>query len=101
MRSNVCMKDDVAGLDETELRKQAVWRLRKQRGFRTHLLVYLLVNAFLVLMWALTDRHGFFWPVWPIAFWAIFVVVNGVNSFRPQNFSETDIRKQMDRMTPS
>jgi hypothetical protein len=94
------MKDDVAGLDETELRKQAVGRLRKQRGFRTHLLVYLLVSAFLVLMWALTDRHGFFWPVWPIAFWAIFVVVNGVNSYRPQTFSETEIRKQMDRMTP-
>jgi hypothetical protein len=100
MRSNVLMKDDVAGLDEIELRKQAVRRLRKQRGFRTHVLVYLLVNAFLVLMWALTDRHGFFWPVWPIAFWAIFVVVNGVNSYRPQNFSETEIRKQMDRMTP-
>ena len=95
------MKDDVAGLDEAELRKQAVWRLRKQRGFRTHVLVYLLTNGFIVLIWALTDLHGFFWPVWPMAFWAIFLITNGVNSFRPQNFSEAEIRKQMGRMSSS
>ena len=40
---------------ETDLRARAVKRLKKQRDFRTHLLVYLLVNLFLVAVWALTD----------------------------------------------
>ncbi|HVV76386.1 MAG TPA: 2TM domain-containing protein [Mycobacteriales bacterium] len=95
------MKDDASSFDDAELRKQAVNKLRRQRGFRTHVLVYLLTNAFITLIWVFTDRHGFFWPLWPIAFWGIFVVVNGVNSYRPQTFSEDQIKRQMDRMKPA
>jgi hypothetical protein len=95
------MKDDPSTFDDTELRRQALYGLRRRRGFRTHLLVYLLVSGFLTLIWAVSDRNDFYWPLWPIAFWGIFVIVNGVNSFRPQTFSEADIQKQMGRMKPS
>jgi 2TM domain len=43
---------------EQVLRDRAVRQLKKQRDFRGHLLVYLLVNAFLVAIWAITG-HGF------------------------------------------
>jgi len=49
------------------LRDKAVRRLKKQRDFRSHLLVYILVNTFVVVIWVLTDPAGFFWPVFPIA----------------------------------
>src|ERR1700760_2576013 len=52
---------------EQELRDEAVRRLKKQRDFRSHLLVYVLVNTLLVVIWVMTDPHGFFWPVFPIA----------------------------------
>ena len=95
------MKDDASAFEGDELRKQAVYKLRRQRGFRTHVLVYLLTNAFLSLVWYFADRHAFYWPLWVEAFWGIFLVVNGVNSFRPQTFSEDQIKKQMNRMSSS
>ena len=36
---------------EQELRDKAVRRLKKQRDFRSHLLVYVLVNTLLVVIW--------------------------------------------------
>ena len=50
-------------------RDKAVQQLKKRRDFYGHLLIYTLVNAFLVVVWAITNLHGFFWPVFPIAGW--------------------------------
>ena len=44
----------------------AVKRLKKQRDFRIHLLMYILINGLLVVIWAMTDA-GFLWPEFPIA----------------------------------
>jgi class 3 adenylate cyclase len=38
------------------------------RGFRTHLALYLLVNALLVAIWA-ASGGGYFWPVWVLIGW--------------------------------
>jgi cytochrome b561 len=55
---------------EQAARGKAVTQLNKRRDFRGHLLVYVLVNAVLVVTWAITDPHGFFWPVFFIGLWA-------------------------------
>jgi hypothetical protein len=47
---------------DRELRERAVERLRKKSEFRAHLLSYVLVNGFLVIIWAITGA-SFFWPV--------------------------------------
>lgn len=39
--------------------------------FRSHLVMWALVNAFLVGIWALTSPGGFFWPFFPAAGWGI------------------------------
>ena len=41
---------------EQVLRAKAVRQLKKQRDFRSHLLVYVLVNTLLVVIWVMTDR---------------------------------------------
>ena len=61
---------------EQVLRDKAVRQLKKQRDFRSHVLVYVLVNTLLVVIWVMTDPHGFFWPVFPIAGWGIGVIMN-------------------------
>jgi hypothetical protein len=43
---------------EQILRDKAVRRLKKQRDFGSHLLVYVLVNTLLVVIWVMTDPHG-------------------------------------------
>ena len=48
MATNESTRDDV-------VRDRAIKRLKKRRDFSTHLLVYVLVNAFIVAIWALSN----------------------------------------------
>jgi 2TM domain-containing protein len=83
---------------EQVLRDKAVRQLKKKRDFRGHLLVYVLVNTFLVVIWVLTDPHGFFWPVFPIAAWGIGVIMNAWDVYGRQEITEEDIQHEMDRL---
>jgi len=80
------------------LRDRAIKRLKKRRDFSAHLLVYVLVNAFLVAIWALTNREGFFWPIYPLAGWGIGVVMNAWDVFHNEEFDEEQIRREMERL---
>ena len=72
-------------------------QLKKRRDFYGHLLIYTLVNAFLVVIWAITDSHGFFWPVFPIVGWGIGVVMNAWDVFWRPGITEEDIQHEMKR----
>ena len=91
------MAIDEATRDEV-LRERAIKRLKKRRDFAGHLLVYVLVNSFLVVIWALTDVNGFFWPVFPIVGWGIGVVMNAWDAFRNEDFGEQRILREVERL---
>ena len=78
-------------------RDKAVQQLKKRRDFYGHLLIYALFNAFLVVIWAITMLHGFFWPVFPIAGWGIFVVMNAWDVFWRPEISEEEIEHEVKR----
>ena len=80
------------------LRDRAIKRLKKRRDLSAHLLVYVLVNAFLVAIWALTNPDGFFWPIFPMAGWGIGVVMNAWDVFLNDEFDEEQIRREMERL---
>ena len=80
------------------LRRRAIRRLKKRRDFYAHVLVYVLVNASIVVIWALTDDHGFFWPVFPIVAWGIGVVMNAWDAFHNEEFDERRIHREMERL---
>jgi hypothetical protein len=88
--------DETSGQDP--LRERAVKRLKKRRDFVGHLLVYALVNSFLVLIWALTNDGGFFWPVFPIVGWGIGVVMNAWDVYRDDELDEEAIRREIERI---
>jgi hypothetical protein len=79
------------------LRDRAIELLRKKSEFRAHLLAYLLVNAFLVSIWAVTGA-GFFWPVFPIMGWAIGVAFNAWDVYRRQVPTEDQVRREMEAL---
>jgi uncharacterized ion transporter superfamily protein YfcC len=83
------------GPDET-LRERALTRLKKKRDFYTHVLVYLVVNSFLVVIWSMTSG-GFFWPAFPMAAWGIGVVMNAWDVWQG-DFSEADIEREVARL---
>lgn len=84
--------------EDAALREHALKRLRKRRDFYGHLLVYGLVNGFLVIIWALTDLHGFFWPIFPIVGWGIGVALNAWDVYRRDVFTEAQINKEIEHL---
>jgi hypothetical protein len=81
-----------------KLRDRAIKRLKKRRDFYGHLVAYVVFNSFLVVIWALTNPHGYFWPVWPLAGWGIGVVLNAWDVYRKEDFDEDQIRREMRRL---
>ena len=88
----------VTDTSDLTARDRAVTRLKKRRDFRVHLLVYVLVNTFIVVIWLLTGPSGFFWPVFPIVGWGIGVVMNAWDVFGRSDIRDEDVRREMDRM---
>ena len=59
---------------------------------------YTLFNGFLVAVWAVTNAGGFFWPIFPMAGWGIGLIMNAWDVYRTDEFSEEQIRREMERI---
>jgi hypothetical protein len=82
---------------ESELRKLAILRLKKRRDFAAHLMIYLAVNAALVVIWALTGA-GYFWPIFVIIGWGIGLGANAWDVYGRKPITEDEIRRETDRL---
>jgi hypothetical protein len=82
-------------VDEQDRREAAIARLKAKREFWGHFVVYLAVNALLVVVWAVTTG-GYFWPIWPIAGWGIGIAAHAWETFR-RPISEEAIRREMEK----
>jgi hypothetical protein len=90
---------EASGHGEQDLRSQAVERLKKKRDFKAHLLIYFLVNAFLVVIWAVSsDDDTFFWPIFVIVGWGIGVVANAWDVYGRKPITEEEIRREQERL---
>jgi hypothetical protein len=50
-----------------------------------------------VVIWAVINVHGFFWPVFPIVGWGIGVVMNAWDVYWRRDITEEDIRREIER----
>jgi hypothetical protein len=91
MENETIRSDDLRGLARS--------RLVKRREFMAHLAAYVLVNVFLVAIWAFTGA-GFFWPVFPIFGWGIGVFFHGWDTFS-EPLSEDRIDQEVERLRRS
>lgn len=89
--------DETTRPDEAAARELALKRLKKRADFRGHLLVYTLVNAVLIAIWAVTSPHAFFWPIFPILGWGVAVILNAWDVYRSDSFSEEKIQREIER----
>lgn len=71
------MSRSVEPLDsrDPDRRRQIAWR-----AFEGHARVYMLVNLFLVGIWAATG-FGYFWPVWPAMGWGLALGIQAAATF--------------------
>ena len=87
-------------MNEDELREEAIRRIKERREFYGHLVVYLFVNAGLILLWWATGA-GYFWPVWVLFPWGIGLAIHAWNALvPPKPLTEDSIRKEMHRLEP-
>jgi Domain of unknown function (DUF1707)/2TM domain len=59
-------------------------RARARAAFQRHLFTYLWVNGLLVVIWALTNFRGYFWPVWPMLGWGIGLASHAFSAYGPR-----------------
>jgi uncharacterized membrane protein YecN with MAPEG domain len=83
-------------VDDEHQRKAAIERLNNKRGFWQNVVAYVVVNAFLVLIWAVTGA-GYFWPIWVMGAWGIGVVLHAWTAFFTKPISEEEIQREMRR----
>ena len=84
------------GPDDTVLREAALKKLKARRSLEAHVLAYVLVNGFLVTVWAVTGA-GFFWPALPMFGWGIGLAFNIWDVLSPEP-SNTRIEAEMERL---
>ena len=76
---------------------QAVQRLKKRQDFRAHLLVYTLVNALILTIWALTGA-GFPWPRIVMGFWGVRLIMNAYDVYGRGPIREEQIQREIERL---
>jgi hypothetical protein len=93
------MSEPQVAQPQDPLRRAAIERLQNRRGFAPHLVSYVVVNAFLVAIWATTGA-GYFWPAWVIGFWGIGLVMHAWTAFWQKPITEQDVQREMERGGP-
>jgi len=88
--------------NDQELREKALAQIKRKREFGAHLLTFVLVNALLIVIWAVTGA-GFFWPIFPLLGWGIGLAFHAFKTFRVDRGgpSEAQISREMDRLRRS
>jgi 2TM domain-containing protein len=82
----------------TELREQALERLKKRQDFRAHLLVYVLFNLGVWGLWLLTGT-GFPWPAFITFFWGIGLIMNAWEVFWRRPITEADVQREVEHLS--
>ena len=77
--------------------EQARARVLRKRKFRGDVVAYVVINAFLVGIWAVTG-FGYFWPGWVLAGWGVLLVLDGWDAYYRHDVTEGDIQREMRRL---
>jgi hypothetical protein len=71
-------------------------RLENKRKFRRDLVAYVVINGFLIGIWA-TSGAGYFWPGWVLAGWGLGLTMRWWDLFYGREITEDDIQREMRR----
>jgi hypothetical protein len=81
---------------ESEEWVRAHKRVTDRRDFGSHVVVFVVVNAFVILVWAMTDTR-YFWPAWIVGPWGIGLVLHGWEVFVRRPVTDQDVEEELQR----
>ncbi|HSK56435.1 MAG TPA: 2TM domain-containing protein [Jiangellales bacterium] len=77
--------------------EQARARVLRKRKFRGDVVGYVVINAFLVGIWAMAG-FGYFWPGWVLAGWGVLLVLDGWDAYYRHDVTEDDVQREMRKL---
>ncbi len=80
--------------DTTSEYARARARVERKRKFRSDLVAYVVINAFLIGIWAVSGS-GYFWPGWVLAAWGLGLVLAAWDVYYRHDVTEDDIQREM------
>jgi hypothetical protein len=87
-------------LTEEEIYTRARRRVEEKKSFYTHLIVYVVVNAALILTWAFTGAD-YPWFIWPLGGWGIGLIFHFLGVFffnRETGWERNEIEKEAEKI---
>ena len=76
--------------------EQARARVQRKLKFRGDLVAYVVINALLVGIWAVSG-FGYFWPAWVLAIWGGLLLLDAWKAFYHRDVTEEDIQRELRR----
>lgn len=83
-------------LESSKDREAARKRIEKRRNLQGTFVAYVIINAFLVGVWAMTGQ-GYFWPAWMIAGWGVAMLL-GLWDYLRGPVTEADVDRELDHL---
>ena len=77
-----------------DAREAARRRVQAKRDFGSHLVAYIVVNTFLVGLWAITGA-GYFWPAWVLACWGAGLVLHAWDVYWRRPVTDADVNEEL------
>lgn len=71
-------------------------RLQQKREFQGNVVAYVVINAFLIVIWFMSGG-GYFWPGWVLAGWGVGLLIHGWEVYFRRPITEADIEAEMRR----
>jgi len=85
-------------LTEEQIYEEATKKVRERKRFYGGLATYFIVNAVLIVIWALSGQ-GYMWFLWPLGIWGVFVLGDYLRIFVFGKGSDQQaIEKEVEKM---
>lgn len=97
MSSASASHEDLEVVDDSDDRKLALERLKKKRDFQGHLVAYVVINAAVWGIWAVTG-DGDPWPAWLTGLWGIGLLMNAWDVYMRRPVTEADVQREIERL---
>jgi hypothetical protein len=83
---------------EEQIYEEATKRVKEKKRFYNGLVTYLIVNAVLIVIWALSGR-GYPWFLWPLGIWGAFVLGDFLRIFVfKEKSDQEDIEREVEKI---
>jgi hypothetical protein len=84
-------------IESTSERELALTRLKRRRELGNHLAAYVVINAAVWAIWAVTGS-GYPWPAWLTGSWAIGLLLNAWDVWFRRPITEADVEREVRRL---